>query len=337
MIYIEPKSTDAAFHFAAEQYCMEHLSHLGEIMMIWQAENCVMLGQHQIAHAEINLETAARLNVNIVRRSSGGGTIFTDMGTLLYTFIVPCPRHADASEEYDYKEISFTIVSRPMVAALNRLGIPAKLEGRNDILLDGKKVSGLAQRISNHCLCSHGSLLYDADLSTLTQVLLVDRDKIQSKAITSIRSRVTNIIDYMDKPYTTKEFWQLLKGALSAQGEMTEYVLSLDEIAKIEKIRDRKYKNPDWIYGHTPEFNYQNEQRFPMGKVGVFLNIKKGVIQSCKISGDFLGLYELRPLETLIEHCRYDANEVRARLEAIDLTPYLRGITHDEFVACMFA
>ncbi|MCL2588614.1 MAG: lipoate--protein ligase family protein, partial [Oscillospiraceae bacterium] len=155
MRYIKPPGKDAAFHFSVETYLMEQFPSDEPIFMIWQADNTAMLGSYQVAQAEVDLSYAKELNIQIVRRQSGGGTIFTDMGTLLYTLILP------QLAEQSPREIVREAFAAPMIRALNKLGIPAELIGRNDILVDGKKVCGIAQHVRRGKVCTHGSLLYD--------------------------------------------------------------------------------------------------------------------------------------------------------------------------------
>ncbi|MDR0653218.1 MAG: lipoate--protein ligase [Synergistaceae bacterium] len=332
MLYIEPKSTDAAFHFAAEEFCMSSPGS-GPIFMTWHTGKCVMLGCNQIAHAEIDVAEAEREKIQIVRRSSGGGTIFTDPGTLLFTVILPLPFDGAS----DAKKLERDFAAAPIVRALSQMGLDARLEGRNDIMLGCGKISGLAQYVKKNVLCTHGSLLYDADLDALSRVLRADEDKIRSKALRSARSRVTNIAFHMDVPMTFIEFWSELKKILFKSLDITEYVLTDRDIAQIETIRREKYANPDWTYGRAPRFSFRNRRRFPMGTVEVFLDISKGIVESCRIHGDFLGLVPVRALEESLEGRPYRQSDMeRALGELDDPERYLGGITGEELILCLF-
>ncbi|MDR3225457.1 MAG: hypothetical protein LBT52_04060 [Clostridiales Family XIII bacterium] len=241
MIYIEPKSMDCAFHFAAEEYVMRNLRPSEPTLMLWRTGKTAMIGANQIAEIEADLPYARGHDIAVVRRSSGGGTIYTDPGTLLYTIILPyaspvtpapeagstasAPK-ADAESAFrpiaaasqavgrsaarpasDTKSVIKDYLAGPVINTLKGMGIPASLEGRNDILVDGRKISGIAQYIKYGYLCSHGSLLFDADITELVRVLTVDDEKIRSKALRSIRSRVTNIAEHLPKnqPQDTAE------------------------------------------------------------------------------------------------------------------------------------
>jgi lipoate-protein ligase A len=333
LIYIEPQSKDAAFHFSVEEYLMDSLQTDEPVLMIWQTEKTVMVGSNQVAQAEVNERVVKDNDVQIVRRRSGGGTIFTDLGTLLYTVILPFDHSTDTNA------IIKQDVGGPIVDALIDMGIPAALEGRNDILVDGRKVSGLAQFIKGNRICSHASLLYDADLTLLAEVLNVDEDKIQSKAIRSVRSRVTNLKEYMSEPVTVNVFWDELKRRLFAANEVREYALTETEEQAVRAIRSERYDTHGWTYGRAPAYSLKNSRRYAGGKAEVYLSVKQGVIEHCNIRGDFLGLSPIRNLESMIEGTDYEAAAVEKTLRAVgdDLPLYLGSVTGGELLDCMFA
>ncbi len=331
MFFIQPKATDTALHFASEEYCMTALGQNQDIFMLWQTDCCAMLGSNQIAQDEIDLSLAKQHNVQITRRSSGGGTIYTDQGTLLCTLITPFSAGDDA------KEIGRTRLAEPLIMALQKMGIQAEIKGRNDMLLDGKKISGLAQRLGKNCLCSHCSLLFDTDLSVLEKILTVDEAKIKSKGIASIRSRVTNIREHLLEKYTTQEFKALLIQALTEIMPMETYAFSHDELAQIEKIREEKYANPLWTYRTNASFTHHSEKRLPLGKVEAYLEIKEGSITSCTICGDFLSIKPIEELEVLLLGMAFDKETLLAYLNTIDLLPYFGGITAEEFLTILFS
>ena len=329
-LYVETQRADAAFNFAFEEYCMRSLAKGRKVLSIWQADHCVMLGRYQIAQKEINETLRRELNPQVVRRATGGGTIYTDMETLLYTVIMPIR---------DYGEMDFTRICAPFVRALNEIGVDATLGGRNDILIDGRKVSGNAQAVKRGCLCAHGSLLYNTDLDVLSGILQTDESKIKSKAISSMKSGVTRIADHIQSPPPVGIFWKRFRDAVLKQEteEVCEYCLTKTDIAEIEKIKTDKYDSWEWTYGSAPAFNLENEMRFPMGKLTVRMNIENGVIRECTLHGDFLGVTELSPLEALLSDCKYDPSALNERIGDTDLNPYLRGITKSQLLTCMFS
>ena len=330
MIYIETQSVDASFYFSLEEYIVRYYPWGGKVCMIWQADKCVMVGGNQIVEAEIDTGYAKREGIQIVRRSSGGGTIYTDMGTFLFTVIQP-----KAEESYPL-ETARNEVATPVVGALVEMGVLARLEGRNDILVDGKKVSGIAQYTRHGRICTHGSLLFDADLEALVRVLRADDEKIRSKALRSIRSRVTNIKEHMDRDLTTYEFRELFKTNLLRGQEIRELTLSEHDLTLIDDIRRDKYGHPSWTFTQSPKFSFLNVKRFAGGKVEVYLDIEKGVVASCAIRGDFLGVVPVCGLESVFEGKLFQYGEFAAALEGIPLQPYLGNITSNELLSCFF-
>jgi len=330
MIYIETKSTDAAYHFSVEEYLVRNFESDETLLMLWQADKCAMLGSFQIAAAEINMSCASKSKVQIVRRSSGGGTIFTDMGTLLYTMILPY------SEDRDIEQLVKKSVAGPMVSALNKIGIPAKMEGRNDILVGSKKISGLAQYIRGSRICVHGSLLYDTDLDLLANVLNVDEGKISSKAISSVRSRVTNVKEHMPKKLSTDEFISMLKKSFFECYDIRNYELSGAELSEIDTIFKNKYAHTSWNFGNAPKFSLRTAKRFPAGKVEIYMDTEKNIVTSCAIYGDFLGTVPISGLEEQMINIPLEYTAMSNALEKISLRPYLGGITKEQFLSCMF-
>jgi len=334
MIYIEPQGTCAAFHFAAEEYLMQNSKFTEPILMIWQAANCAMLGVNQIAEAEINMIKAKEQGAQIVRRQSGGGTIYTDMGSLLYTFILPY------KNEHSPIDVLRKHVAAPVIFALRQLGVAAELIGRNDILVDGKKISGLAQYAKNGKILTHGSLLYNTNLDMLTELITANPEKFQSKALASVRSRVENIVNYIppkqngEKP-TTNEFWAQLKQNL-LHSNFTGYSFSSHETAEINTIRDEKYANDKWTSGRTPNYTYKNSRRFDGGTLEVFFNVQNGLITNCSIHGDFLGILPIYELEELLKNQPLNPHAITAAIGATPLTAYLGGVMLDEFLCCVF-
>ena len=327
MVYIETESVDAAFHFSVEEYIVKNYPWDEPVLMIWQAAQCAMLGSNQIAEAEIDMEIAALNGIRVVRRSSGGGTIFTDMGTLLYTFIMP----------YTQENSPWEVAAAIIVKALNNMGVPAVIEGRNDILVDGGKVSGLAQYIRNGRVCSHGSLLYDADLATLSSLLTVDEEKVRSKALRSVRSRVTNIRNHLTtRNLTTREFWEALKLEIFQNKAIKRHELTELQLDEINIIYREKYANDEWTYGRAPKFTFHGSKRFGAGKIEFFIDVKGGIVVGCSIKGDFLCKLPIHELEEIFVSKALNRKAFEEALEGVSLSPYLGNVTKDEIIECVF-
>ena len=323
MIYIETDKKTAAFHFSLEEFIVREYPFNEPVMMIWQTEKCAMLGNYQIAEAEINMSLAREAGVEIVRRASGGGTIFTDPGTFLISIIMP------KSENDNLKKTAQEIIAEPIAQALNKMDIPAKIEGRNDITLNERKIVGMAQYLSCGRICTHASLLFDADLNLLAEILQVDEGKIHSKAIKSVRSRVTNIKEHMEKPCSTSEFMEKLKKSLMCDMQLREHSLTADVLKQVEEIRKEKYGNPKWTIGKSPKFTFQNSKRFEGGKIEVHLNVEKGVVKQCSIHGDFLGTVPICDLEECFVNKEFQYQVFYDLLDGICLQPFFGNITKE--------
>jgi lipoate-protein ligase A len=256
MIYVVTNSDRASFAFAAEEYVMRDWKPQEPVLMLWSTRPTVMIGANQVVDLEIDRAKAEAAGVDIVRRASGGGTIFTDPGTLLYTIILPY------GDQTDRKEVVWKHLVDPVVSALAALGAEAIPEGRNDILLQGRKISGIAQFIKYDYLTSHGSLLFNADLALMADLLTPDPDNTTAKAPRSVRSRVTNISGFIPemsmeafKSVLLKSFREMEK-IRQQDGHFSTYELSACELAAIAEIQNSKYENPQWTYGCTSSEPY---------------------------------------------------------------------------------
>jgi lipoate-protein ligase A len=330
MIYSETNSHDPTWNLAFEEYCLLELTQFEKIMLLWQNDNAIIVGRFQNAEHEINIDAVKKIGAKVVKRSTGGGTVYHDLGNLNYSFIYPVNGLGD---------LDLAGVSVPMVHALNRIGVPAEIQGRNDIVIEGKKISGTAQRYHKGRFLHHGTLLFDSNLEQLQSVLNVDPTKIASKGVASVRSRVTNIKEHLPegKFADIHAFWQALIAAFGEEEELTRYQLTEPMLAEIKKLQETKYQTWEWNFGNAPSFEYNNSQRFPGGKLEVHVNVNNGLIQQCKIAGDFLGLVSLDELENALVGVKYNAADVKFALEMLNLPMFLGSISADEFVQCVFA
>ena len=238
MIFVENNSIkDAAFHFSVEELFTRYIRSKEPVLMFWQTDKTVMLGNNQVVEAEVNKKFADISGIKIVRRSSGGGAIYTDFGTVLYTLIEPLKNETKIHREN---------VASSIINALIKIGVPAEREGRNDILAEGRKISGFAQYTSGNHVCTHGSLLFDTDLEMLTNVLIPNKEKLHPKGIVSIRSRVTNIKPYVSADLTTDMFIKSLKNELLENKNLSTYNFNDDDLSRIDRIKSEKYANSDW-------------------------------------------------------------------------------------------
>ena len=329
MIYLETHSLDPTWNLAFEEYCLKELQQFDRILLLWQNANAIIIGHYQNTENEVNLDAARNYGAQIVRRSSGGGTVYHDMGNLNYSLIYPID---------GLNKQKTAVYAAPIVKALQKIGVPVESQGRNDLTLEGKKVSGIAQRIQKGRLLHHGTLLFDSDLDILESVLHVDTGKVMSKGIASVRSRVTNIKNYL--PEGTIEdvhaFWQALLEAISEDTELIHFQPTPEMLAEIKALQESKYQSWDWNFGRAPAFEYNNSKRLPGGKLEIHVNVKKGIIQDIKITGDFMGVMDLDDLESALRNTKFTVKDVRQVLISFDLSPFLGSISDEEFLECLF-
>ena len=241
MLYLESSSNDPAFNLALEQYVFDVLSQEDEFFMLWRNRDAVIVGLNQNTHDEINSGFLDDNDIPVIRRLSGGGAVFHDLGNLNFTFVTSVNGAAD----------SFEVSMRPIADALISLGLGAELIGRNDMTLGGRKISGSAQYLKDGKLMHHGTLLYDTDLEKMSKALHVADEKLASKGIKSIRSRVTNIREHLAKDMTIDEFFSYMRSAIA--GNMPLCMLREQDMQAIDVIKRARYDTHEWNYGKSPD------------------------------------------------------------------------------------
>ncbi|KXU02370.1 lipoate--protein ligase [Streptococcus constellatus] len=322
MKYIINNSNDTAFNIALEEYAFKHLLDEDQIFLLWINKPSIIVGRHQNTVQEINRDYVREHGIEVVRRISGGGAVYHDLNNLNYTII---------SKEDENKAFDFKSFSTPVIKTLEELGVKAEFTGRNDLEIDGKKFCGNAQAYINGRIMHHGCLLFDVDLPVLAQALQVSKDKFESKGVQSVRARVTNIVDELPEKITVEEFKNLLLGYMKKEyPEMTEYVLSDQELAEIRQIRDSKFANWDWNYGKSPEYNVRRGTKFTSGKVEVFANVVESKIQDIKIYGDFFGIEDVAAVEAALRGVKYEREDILQALSSLDISRYFAGISKEE-------
>jgi len=325
MILFNNDSKSAAFFFAAEDYIMCDLRPDETAMMLWSTNNTIMIGANQITEAECDMAYAKAADIEILRRPSGGGTIFTDRGTIQITLIQPF------GPDDDPKKIVRKKIVKPVVTALERCGIIASGEGRNDIVIEGKKISGIAQHVKNGYICSHASLLFSNDLDMLVRCLTVDRTKYETKAVASVESRVANITDYISE-FEIDNFLDALAEPYGKKEGLQSRGFDEDELTQIKKIMKDKYLNPEWTFGREPAFTFTNKKRFSGGQIEVFLDVKGGTIKDARITGDFLSLMPVADIEAKLTGVQHREDALEEALETIDIRAYMGSIGASELM-----
>ena len=329
MISIRNLCKDPHFNLALEEYAVKYLNPKEDYIILWQNEPSVIIGRNQNTIEEINSKYINENNINVVRRLSGGGAVYHDLGNLNFTFIV--------NNEKDVAS-NFKKFTEPVINALKELDITAEFSGRNDITIEGKKFSGNAQYYFGNRLLHHGTILFNSDLTVVQNTLNVKMDKIESKGVKSVKSRVTNVYPYLENKIDIDEFKDtLLKFFLNNDNyKDTEYILSEADLSAIRELMDKRYSRWEWNYGESPAFDIEKGKRFTGGKLELRFNVRDGKISTIKILGDFFGKNEVNELEALLSNKQYREEAIREVLSSIVFEDYFAGITADDFIECMF-
>ena len=322
-------SRNPRFNLALEEYVLKYLDTDEDFVLLWQNANSVIIGRNQNTVEEVNAEYVKKHDVSVVRRITGGGAVYHDLGNLNFSFVTNTLK--DNLNNY----IKFT---EPVIKALNSLGVPAEFSGRNDIVVEGKKISGNAQSYYKNKMLHHGTILFDANLSMVADVLNVKQDKIASKGIKSNRARVTNIKPYLKDEITMSEFEDRLLKYLLDTDDIKDHIyhLSKSDLDKINDLMETRYNTWEWNYGQSPEFSIEKSGRYQGGKVEFHFNVKDGVISEMKIFGDFLGAKPLDELEELFINAKYDETSVKEALKDEKIEEYFFNIHLDNVLDCLF-
>ncbi|WHY73302.1 lipoate--protein ligase [Fictibacillus enclensis] len=329
MLFIDNRNiTDPRVNLAIEEYALKHLDINQTYLLFYINEPSIIIGKNQNTVEEINADYVREHNIHVVRRLSGGGAVYHDTGNLNFSFITK----DDGNSFHDFKKFT-----DPVVKALNKLGVHAELTGRNDIQVDEKKISGNAMFTTKGRMFSHGTLMFDSEIENVVSALNVKMDKIQSKGIKSIRSRVTNIRDHLDQDMTMDEFKQTLLAYLFEEfEEVPRYELTEVDWEKIYKISEQRYDNWDWNYGKSPKSNVELSNRFAGGSVEVKLQIERGIMRECKIYGDFFGVGDVHDIEERLIDKRYDREEIEKAIKDINMRHYFGNVTKEEFLDLLY-
>ncbi|MDR7076682.1 lipoate-protein ligase A [Neobacillus niacini] len=328
MLFIDNKGiTDPRINLAIEEYALKNLDINETYLLFYINEPSIIIGKNQNSVEEINTEYVESNGIHVVRRLSGGGAVYHDLGNLNYSFITK----DDGDSFHNFRKFT-----EPVIAALKQMGVNAELSGRNDILAEGRKISGNAQFSTKGRMFTHGTLLFNSEMDHIVSALRVKKDKIESKGIKSVRSRVANISEFLSEKVEIEEFRTSLLKFIFQGKEISEYVLTEGDWEKIHQISKERYQNWDWNYGKSPKFNLQHSHRFPIGQIDVRLDVEKGVIENCKIYGDFFGVGDVSDIENKLKHVRYEKSELEAVLNDIDTTYYFGNVSKEDFINLIY-
>lgn len=321
--YITLNSTSPYHNLAVEEYLLQQTT--DSVFMLWQNDNTIVIGRHQNTAAEINQEYVDNHRVNVVRRLTGGGAVFHDTGNLNFTFI--------QNVEPGKKEIDFLKYLQPIVNALQSLGVPVAFSGRNDLVINGQKISGNAMTFFGNRVLEHGTLLFSSQMSDLANALKADPDKFIDKAVKSVRSRVTNISDHLPHPMTVLEFRDYLMDYIMKDNQLSGIQnLTKEEEAIVNRLMEEKYQTWEWNYGKSPEYSMNKKIRTKGGTVQVIADIRDGHLRDLQFYGDFFGEKDPQELINQLIGLRLDKATLTTSLANININDYFHNVTHDDII-----
>ncbi len=319
------ETTNARQNLATEEYLLRHTE--DEFFMLWRNEKSVIIGKNQNAYAEIDREFADQKGISVVRRMTGGGAVFHDLGNVNFTYILR------GEERFsDYSFFTSTVIDY-----LKTLGITATLSGRNDMLIDGKKFSGNAECIHKDRVLHHGTIMLGADVSQMTGVLNPDPLKVQSKGIKSVKSRVTNINEHLKTPVSPEDFIKgLCESVLNTHKNAEIYSLSPKDTQKIGEIQREKYDKWEYNFGFKQNFSVTNRKKFDGGILECHLDLKDGRISDIKFFGDYFCKKDTVELQQMLKNVPFTPKDLSEKLKDINIDDYFSGIAADEVLSLMF-
>lgn len=325
MRFIYNTCTDAAFNLATEEWLLHNSD--TDVFMLWRNAPSVIVGRNQNSHSEVNTEYVQQNNIPVVRRLTGGGAVFHDLGNINFTFI---------SLNNQSSLLDFRRFATPIIDALNALGVPCEFNGRNDMVVGESKVSGNAQHAHRDRLLHHGTLLYNADLDSVCAALKPSPAKYIDKSVKSVRGRVRNIVDFMSRPMPIEEFINYLMAYVSHTQQTDSSRLRLDEIEAIEKLSEERYRSWNWNFGYSPKYAFERSTKTPGGVLDVHMDVRNGVIADIRLFGDYFGVRDVVELEDTLCGCRHERAALKRRLALIQIDAYIQGVGDRIFLDCLF-
>lgn len=314
--------TNPYFNLAMEEFYLKNTKE--DIFLLWRNDSSIIVGKNQNTLSEINYDYVKENNINVVRRQSGGGAVFHDLGNINFTFI-----SCNDNSFSDFKR--FTM---PIINALKGLNINAEFSGRNDLLINDKKFSGNAQYNYKDKVMHHGTLLFSSVINNLSDALKVKPSKFEGKSVKSVKARVTNISEHLDNSMDILKFKDyLMNFVLNSDDNNKIYTMTEDDIQSINKLVEEKYSTWNWNFGISPKYTLNNELKYAGGNVDFSLDVEKGLIKNIKFFGDFFGKNDVSFIEDKLTNVKHDENHIKEVLKDININDYFLGADMDILIS----
>ena len=327
MVYLESASFDPQFNLALEEYVFNKLDRGQNYFMLWQNDNAVIVGKYQNTAKEVDMAYVNEHGIRVVRRLSGGGAVYHDLGNLNFTIIVDA---ADAGR------LDFSFFATPLIEMLKTFGVQAEATGRNDITVDGAKFSGNAQYKKEGRVMHHGTILFNSDLSVVSKALKVPEDKFRDKAVKSVRSRVTNL-----KPYLGDASLEDVKEAFKTQMDkvngLVPYQFSEADLDAARALSEARYATWEWNFGASPAYAVTKRRRFAgVGAIEVSYQQENGCITAFASTGDYFGEGGDAPaLQGALLGTKLEPGALKEALAELDMGRFYNNLSAEDFVTLL--
>ena len=327
MLYIDNSNTNPPLNLAMEEHILRHIQTDEAILFFYINQPAVIIGRNQNTAEEIDPDYIKEQSIHVVRRLSGGGAVYHDLGNLNFSFVT------QAGPENFHNFARFT---EPVIQVLTSFGINAELKEHSSIFANGRKISGNAQYSTSKRMFSHGTLLFDTNIEHMLKALNPRQAKIESTAVQSVRNFVANIRELLPQEMDIQQLKQAILQGVFGSGEIPTYDLTEEDWQQIRQLAAARYNNWEWNYGRSPRFNIQKSGRSATGKIDVRLNVEQGRIKTARIYGDFTGTQDIRELQTLLIGVRHNRDDLAAALHHTDLAPYFGPLELDAFLDLLY-
>ncbi|MGL4768938.1 MAG: lipoate--protein ligase [Mycoplasmoidaceae bacterium] len=324
-LFISDK-TNPFYNLALEEFLLTKIfeNYHVPIIFLWRNQNTIVIGQNQIAEIEIDLETAAKDGVNLVKRLSGGGTVFHDLGNFCFSFIVKNENQAG----------NYQIFLEPIIDFFKNYGLDAKIHGKNDLTINDIKISGNAQYLYKNSLLHHGTLLYDVNLQSIKKYLKLNPIKLNTKVQRSQVTQVANIIDFLENKIDKENMFKNLVDFFKKQKNIIKFNLS--EKTEGIQILKSKFENYDWTFFHPAGLKKHNSARFDGGTISLWLKLNDNIIEKIIFEGDFLSIKKHDELQEKFVNQELKLTSIEKLLDEIIISDYFGKISKKELLALFF-